>query len=58
MANENETKMEETLEGTTLFNVPFPKKLDAASTGVPQADVAHHRQVSLSGQLSALLRPG
>jgi uncharacterized OB-fold protein len=29
MANENETKMEETLEGTTLFNVPFPKKLDA-----------------------------
>jgi len=28
MANENETKMDETLEGTVLFNVPFPKKLD------------------------------
>ena len=28
MANENEIKMDETLEGTVLFNVPFPKKLD------------------------------
>jgi uncharacterized OB-fold protein len=28
MANENETKVEETLEGTILYNVPFPKQLD------------------------------
>ena len=28
MANENEIKVEETLEGTVLYNVPFPKKLD------------------------------
>jgi uncharacterized OB-fold protein len=32
MANEKEItdKMEETLEGTVIFNVPFPKKLDKA----------------------------
>lgn len=32
MANEKEfaDKMEETLEGTVIFNVPFPKKLDKA----------------------------
>ncbi|MBI3913385.1 MAG: Zn-ribbon domain-containing OB-fold protein [Chloroflexi bacterium] len=29
--NNNDTKREENLEGTILFNVPFPKKLDAAS---------------------------
>ncbi|HEX9076872.1 MAG TPA: hypothetical protein VF932_13895, partial [Anaerolineae bacterium] len=31
MANNNDTKREENLEGTILFNVPFPKKLDEAS---------------------------
>jgi hypothetical protein len=28
MAGKNETKREETLEGTVLFNVPFPRNLD------------------------------
>lgn len=31
MANQNDTKREENLEGTILFNVPFPKKLDDAA---------------------------
>ena len=31
MVNNNDNKREENLEGTILFNVPFPKKLDEAS---------------------------
>ncbi len=31
MSNPNNTKREEDLEGTILFNVPFPKKLDEAA---------------------------
>ncbi len=31
MANNNDNKREEDLEGTVLFNVPFPKKLDEAA---------------------------
>jgi hypothetical protein len=31
MGNQNDNKREENLEGTILFNVPFPKKLDEAA---------------------------
>src|SRR5512141_412789 len=31
MSKQNETKREENLEVTTVFNVPFPRTLDAAS---------------------------